>query len=385
MRRRPDGAIGGANGDPQRVPDRTTHGFVEAHQAGKNRESGRVGRRPSLWTPGVGGEVEDGTGVGFPSLRSPIPSRGEQLEQPPAIAIDDEQVAIAARPAAWHSALDEARLRRRDRRNRISGLAAEAAVAFAAVGDEGHRDARLAAADADIRDPVRWRSEVRMRRARAPDEVEVRARLWIDWGVRDVEIPPVVAGEEPPAAKVVDGTEIVRRLKEATVYIKIKVAGKNLGSGTGFVIEVQGNSMFMAGFLYAAGGAATWVASNGPMTSPTQYAGSLVTYHGGQTLTGNYLPATLVAPPLGTISMAAMDLFASRDEGAVTNAGLASNWGTATNSRPSGPINEVSFPYAFPRSGDYRMWVQVRTEGRVWTGVFDVLVRPASGVVAKGG
>jgi hypothetical protein len=73
-------------------------------------------------------------------------------------------------------------------------------------------------------------------------------------------------------------------------------------SGRGFVIEIQGSTMFMAGFLYTASGEATWVASTGPMTSPTQYSGSLVTYTGGQTLNGAYQAPSL-APPLGTISI----------------------------------------------------------------------------------
>src|SRR5580658_5202911 len=59
-------------------------------------------------------------------------------------------------------------------------------------------------------------------------------------------------------------------------------------SGRGFVIEIQGSQMFMAGFLYAVNGEATWVASVGPMTTPTQYSGQLITYKGGQTLTGAY-------------------------------------------------------------------------------------------------
>ena len=45
---------------------------------------------------------------------------------------------------------------------------------------------------------------------------------------------------------VIDGPEIVRRLKEATVYIKNKIAGKTLGSGTGFVIEVRGDVVMLA-------------------------------------------------------------------------------------------------------------------------------------------
>ncbi len=46
--------------------------------------------------------------------------------------------------------------------------------------------------------------------------------------------------------------------------------------------------------------------------------------------------------------------------------------GTAMPAMPSNGI--VSFPYAFPRPGSYRVWVQVRRAGRVLTGVFDVVV-----------
>lgn len=77
-------------------------------------------------------------------------------------------------------------------------------------------------------------------------------------------------------------------------------------SGRGFVIEIQGSQMFMAGFLYAASGEATWVASVGPMTSATEYSGPLVTYTGGQTLTGSYqLPS--LSPNLGTLSLSFTD------------------------------------------------------------------------------
>lgn len=37
--------------------------------------------------------------------------------------------------------------------------------------------------------------------------------------------------------------------------------------------------------------------------------------------------------------------------------------------------NRVEFPYAFPKAGSYRVWVQVKRAGRVLTGVFDAEVK----------
>ncbi|GDY22414.1 hypothetical protein LBMAG56_37610 [Verrucomicrobiota bacterium] len=87
--------------------------------------------------------------------------------------------------------------------------------------------------------------------------------------------------------------------------------------------------------------------------------------------------------PSGTISMAAQEAFVRREEKpekkdktditqrdhvvAAPTAGAAPI--PAMSPAPAAEV--VSFPYEFPRAGRYRLWVQVKCEGRVFTGVFD--------------
>jgi hypothetical protein len=37
---------------------------------------------------------------------------------------------------------------------------------------------------------------------------------------------------------------------------------------------------------------------------------------------------------------------------------------------------EVSFPYGFPKAGEYRIFVQIKRAGHIETGVFDTEVTP---------
>lgn len=48
---------------------------------------------------------------------------------------------------------------------------------------------------------------------------------------------------------------------------------------------------------------------------------------------------------------------------------------TPAMAHPTGRNNMVEFPYAFPRAGHYRIWVQVKRQGKILTGVFDTAVK----------
>jgi len=90
--------------------------------------------------------------------------------------------------------------------------------------------------------------------------------------------------------------------------------------------------------------------------------------------------------PMGTISMAAQEFFVTDTTGIRTAAeekmpalnllpvNTASHGG---HTNQLGGTAEISFPYAFPQAGSYRLWVQTKCRGRILTAVFDTTVKAA--------
>ena len=87
--------------------------------------------------------------------------------------------------------------------------------------------------------------------------------------------------------------------------------------------------------------------------------------------------------PAGTFSMAAQEYFARDGNGADTTNGVKTIRIAETidpdhsHTNFVGTVSEVSFPYAFPQPGAYRLWIQLKSGGRVYTGALDADVKSA--------
>ena len=72
-------------------------------------------------------------------------------------------------------------------------------------------------------------------------------------------------------------------------------------SGRGFNIEIQGNTLFIAGFMYDTSGNPIWITSGGPMSSDSTFSAAAYQTANGQPLGGAYRAPTLV--PFGMASV----------------------------------------------------------------------------------
>jgi hypothetical protein len=84
--------------------------------------------------------------------------------------------------------------------------------------------------------------------------------------------------------------------------------------------------------------------------------------------------------PAGNFSMAAQSYFESK---LVKEAGAGApdvpvdsgqDHRMMHHGHSGGAVSSVYLPYEFPRPGDYRIWVQFKTAGRILTAVFDARV-----------
>ena len=82
--------------------------------------------------------------------------------------------------------------------------------------------------------------------------------------------------------------------------------------------------------------------------------------------------------PSGSVPMASLGLTQNAGDGSMAMGGMDmggmshSMMGHSTMMQSLPP--EVSFPWGFPKPGDYRIYVQVKRAGKIETGVFDARV-----------
>jgi hypothetical protein len=74
-------------------------------------------------------------------------------------------------------------------------------------------------------------------------------------------------------------------------------------SGRGFAVEVQGGTLFFAGYMYDAVGNPVWYVATGAMGGTDSFQGDFAQYANGQTLTGSYQAPVILNSDAGAITV----------------------------------------------------------------------------------
>jgi len=74
-------------------------------------------------------------------------------------------------------------------------------------------------------------------------------------------------------------------------------------SGRGFFLEWQGSTLFMAGYMYEAGGNPLWYLTSAAAANLQGYSGNWLQYGNGQTLTGQYRAPQVISSNVAPVTI----------------------------------------------------------------------------------
>jgi len=117
-------------------------------------------------------------------------------------------------------------------------------------------------------------------------------------------------------------------------------------SGTGYSVELQGNNLFVVGFMYDTGGRPVWYYTAGPMTDASNYHGTVLQFANGQTITGPY------QPPGTPTTIGTVDIQFAAENSATFTFTQASAAENADVRLKAGQIVKHEEPQ-FPKDGDF--------------------------------
>jgi hypothetical protein len=115
-------------------------------------------------------------------------------------------------------------------------------------------------------------------------------------------------------------------------------------SGSGYSLELQGDKLFIVGFMYEDDGRPVWYYTAGPMTDSVTYHGDVYQFAGGQTMGGPY------KPPGAPTKIATLDLeFDALNEADVTFTEAT----TGTSKRTKAKSASKHLTTQFDKHGNY--------------------------------